>query len=185
MKHDAKQLGGLFTSDWLIQFALYDRVYWIPSKKPVLREKAFSIYMVICCSEGSCPDLAFFPLQKPIQGTKPNPQQGGEGTGAQRQFPAVWYHFLPLTWASSGTGVSKLGSHHPLYVAGTTFGLGDEQSEISLQLSQCCDEMTESSIFQLLIFLAFQWKAENLFSICCTFTGDYNCSLNLQEQETH
>lgn len=136
MKHDAKQLGGLFTSDWLIQFALYDRVYWIPSKKPVLREKAFSIYMVICCSEGSCPDLAFFPLQKPIQGTKPNPQQGGEGTGAQRQFPAVWYNFLPLTWASSGTGVSKLGSHHPLYMAGTTFGLGDEQSEISLQLSQ-------------------------------------------------
>lgn len=31
------------------------------------REKTLSIYMMTCCSEGSCPGLAFVPLQKPIQ----------------------------------------------------------------------------------------------------------------------
>lgn len=32
-----------------------------------LREKTLSIYMMTCCSKGSCPGLAFVPLQKPIQ----------------------------------------------------------------------------------------------------------------------
>lgn len=38
-----------------------------------LREKTLSMYMMTWCSEGSCPDLAFVPLQNPIQRHKTKP----------------------------------------------------------------------------------------------------------------
>lgn len=110
--------------------------------------------------------LLLFLSKSQFKGKKPNPQQEGEGAGAQRQFPAAWYNLSPLTWASSGIGVSKLGSHHPLHMAGTAFGLGDEQREIFLQLSQCCNEVTLSPpSFSYL----FSWHFSERQRICFPF----------------